>query len=82
MGYYVYIIKSLKSGKIYTGISKNPEKRLREHNKGDSKFTKGHRPWVLVYKEFVGDRRKARLREKELKRSYSKRIKILNNIPG
>jgi putative endonuclease len=54
MGYYVYIIKSLKSGKIYTGISKNPEKRLKEHNKGDSKFTKGFRPWILVYKEFVG----------------------------
>jgi putative endonuclease len=82
MGYYVYIIKSLKSGKIYTGITKNPEKRLREHNKGDSKFTKVHRPWILVYKEFVGDRKEARLREKELKRSYSKRIKILNNIPG
>jgi putative endonuclease len=82
MSYYVYIIKSLKSGKIYTGISKNPEKRLKEHNKGDSKFTKGLRPWVLVYKEFIGDRKQARLKEKEVKRSYSKRIKILNNIPG
>jgi predicted GIY-YIG superfamily endonuclease len=38
--------------------------------------------YFLVYREFVGDRREARLREKELKRSYSKRIKILNNIPG
>ena len=82
MKYYVYIINNLKSGKIYTGISKNPEKSLKEHNKGDGKFTKGLRPWVLVYKEFVGDRRQARTREKELKKSYSKRIKILNNIPG
>jgi len=55
---------------------------LKEHNKGDNKFTKGHRPWILVYKEFVGDRKQTRLKEKELKRSYSKRIKILNNIPG
>jgi putative endonuclease len=75
MKYYVYIIKSLKSGKIYIGISKNPEKRLKEHNKGDSKFTKGHKPWVLVYKEFVGDRKQARSKEKKLKGSYSKRIK-------
>ncbi|BCX15648.1 MAG: hypothetical protein KatS3mg097_540 [Candidatus Parcubacteria bacterium] len=79
MNYYVYVLRSLKTGKHYIGISKNPEKRLKEHNKGDSKFTKGHRPWVLVYKEFVGNRLKARVKEKELKRSYTKRK---NFIPG
>ena len=82
MLYYVYILKSIKSGKIYIGLSKDPERRLKEHNRGSNKFTKGHTPWVLIYKEAVGNRIATRQREKELKRSYSKRTKILNNIPG
>ncbi|GIW66557.1 MAG: hypothetical protein KatS3mg095_0455 [Candidatus Parcubacteria bacterium] len=77
--YYVYILKSLKSNKIYIGISKNPYKRLEEHNKGDSKFTKGYRPWILIYKEFIGNRKDAREREIELKRSYSKRLEVLKH---
>jgi predicted GIY-YIG superfamily endonuclease len=44
MKYYVYILKSLNSNKKHIGISKHPEKRLNEHNSGDSKFTKGFRP--------------------------------------
>jgi putative endonuclease len=78
--YYVYILKSLKFNKFYIGISKNPEKRLKGHNKGDSRFTKIYRPWQLIYKEFVGDRKSARAREKELKTSYHKRIGIIRNL--
>ena len=71
-GYYVYGIKSLVDGRIYIGISRDPEHRLVQHNKGDTKSTKGYRPWVLVYKEYIGDRKLARIREKQLKNSRIK----------
>ena len=46
--YYVYILKSEKSGIYYTGIAKNVELRLVNHNKGKSRFTKGHLPWKII----------------------------------
>ena len=49
--YYVYILKSEKSGIYYTGIAKNINLRLKDYNRGKSKFTKGHSPWKLIYSE-------------------------------
>ena len=67
MSYFVYVLRSKRDGSIYIGVSKNPEGRLKEHNFGDSKYTKGHRPYVLVYKEELANRILARNREKYLK---------------
>ncbi len=67
MEFFVYILKSQKDNSIYTGISKNPEARLKEHNFGNSKYTKGHRPYKIVYKEKRSTRIAARKREKYLK---------------
>ena len=67
--YYVYILESLKSKLHYTGIAKDVEVRLRDHNRGKSKFTKGHLPWKLVYIEGPYETAVARQREKELKRT-------------
>ena len=39
--YYVYILKSEKSGIYYTGIAIDINLRLKDHNRGKSKFTKG-----------------------------------------
>jgi len=61
--YYVYILKSLKDGKYYYGSSKDPEKRLTKHNKGDVRSTKGRRPWVIHYIESHGSRSDAYRRE-------------------
>ena len=65
--YYVYILKSIKSGIYYTGIAKNVEARLKEHNRGKSRFTKGHLPWVMVYHEGPYETKTARLKEKYYK---------------
>jgi putative endonuclease len=70
--YFVYIIESLDSGIWYVGLSVDPEARLKQHNQGKSKFTKGHIPWKLIYTEFVGDIRQAREREKYYKSSSAK----------
>lgn len=47
--YYVYILKSSKSEILYYGYTKDLKKRLVEHNAGQTKFTKGHVPWRLVW---------------------------------
>ena len=72
IGYYVYAIKSFKNGRIYVGMSKDPENRLAEHNAGMTVSTKGYRPWKIIFKRFVGERRLARIEEKRLKSGYGK----------
>lgn len=70
--YYVYILKSEKTGVLYVGIAMDVEARLIEHNKGKSKFTSGHIPWSLIYKEFVGTGAEARIKEKYYKSTAGK----------
>jgi len=70
--YYVYAIIILIDERIYVGISSNIENRLKYHNLGKVFSTKGYRPWKLFYKEFVGNRLKARKREKYLKSGCGK----------
>ena len=41
----VYVIESITDGTLYTGMAINALVRLKEHNSGKSKFTKGHLPW-------------------------------------
>jgi putative endonuclease len=62
-------------------LSKSVEKRLREHNSGHVFSTKGYRPWILVYNEFVGDRKIARAREKYFKSGFGKEH-LKSIIPG
>jgi len=47
--YYVYILKSSKSGKLYYGYTKDLKRRVKEHMEGKSKYTKGHLPIKLFY---------------------------------
>ena len=80
-GYFVYAIRSRKDGRIYIGISANPEERLEEHNKGETKSTKGFRPWFLIYKKYIGPRLDARKEEKRLKSGYCRELLKLNKFP-
>ena len=65
--FYAYILKSLKDGGFYYGSSKDLEKRLKNHNSGKVKYTKGHKPYLLHYKELFETRREAMSREKFFK---------------
>jgi len=47
----VYVIENLKDGTWYTGMALNAEARLKEHNAGKNKFTKGHLPWKIIFTE-------------------------------
>ena len=80
----VYVIESLKDGMLYTGMALNAEARLKEHNAGKNRFTKGHRPWKLIYTEQHSSWAAARLREKYFK-SYAGKValqKILRDHGG
>ena len=72
-GFYVYAIVSEKDGVIYAGIARDCNKRLKEHNKGRSKYTSDHIPRRLFYTEFVGVSTAAREREKYFKTSAGKK---------
>ncbi len=72
MGYVIYAIKSSFDGRIYVGFTLNLEMRIKEHNQGKTKSTKGFRPWVLIYNETVETRIAAREREKFLKSGCGK----------
>lgn len=54
-------------------MTKDLDNRLKEHNAGKTKFTKGHIPWELVYSEMATDFAEGRAREKFLKSSAGKK---------
>ncbi len=47
--------------------------RLKEHNSGKNRFTKGHLPWKIIYTEIHPDWVTARAREKYLKSAAGKK---------
>ncbi len=67
MSYYTYILKSLSHGTYYYGSTENIDKRLKEHNAGRQKYTKGRSPWVLHYFEVFEKRSEAMQRERFFK---------------
>ena len=64
---YVYVIKK-RNGKIYIGCTTNLRQRLKMHNSGMNKSTKGH-DWELIYYEAYKSGKDARRRERSLKKS-------------
>jgi len=72
MIYYIYAIKSSVYNRIYVGFTANLEKRIKEHNQGKTKSTKGFTPWYLIYYETTETRIEARKREKYLKSGSGK----------
>ena len=67
MKYYVYVIQSKLDGRLYKGYTKRLQERIKEHNDGKTKSTKGYRPWRLVYTEEYDNLTDALKREKFLK---------------
>ena len=71
--WYVYVLKSLKDGKWYTGSTSDLRKRLMQHQKGLTSSTKHRRPLELVYYEMSKYKEDARSRELYLKSGMGKR---------
>ncbi|MCX6258916.1 MAG: GIY-YIG nuclease family protein [Bacteroidia bacterium] len=73
--FYVYVIESQSSGLLYIGQSKSPYKRLIDHNRGASPYTKDKGPWAIIFLKEFESRTDAILFEKKLK-SWKNPIRI------
>jgi len=66
----VYLVR-MSSGRLYTGISTDVERRFAEHKEGGAKGAKalkGKGPLQLVFSQQVGDRSKASKLEARIKK--------------
>ncbi|MEI6835939.1 MAG: GIY-YIG nuclease family protein [Candidatus Falkowbacteria bacterium] len=77
--YYVYILKCADNT-LYTGITVDLERRLKEHNGSSlgAKYTAVRRPVALVYFEELTDRSGASKREHLIKNlSRQEKLKLI-----
>ncbi|HQI40299.1 MAG: endonuclease [Ignavibacteriales bacterium UTCHB2] len=65
--FYTYILKSKKDGSYYYGSTQDIEQRLRNHNSGKVRYTKGHMPYKVHYFEVYQTRKESMRREKFFK---------------
>jgi putative endonuclease len=72
MFYYVYVLKSGKDKKLYTGYTNNLKLRFERHQKGKRESTKDRRPFKLIYYEACLNQQDATHREKYLKTYHGK----------
>jgi len=47
--YWIYILRSEKDGKYYTGFTEDVEARVKFHNEGLQKSTRNRIPFVLAH---------------------------------
>jgi len=74
----VYIVRCADDS-LYTGITTNLARRLREHNsdRAGAKYTRPRRPVRLVYREDADSRSHASKRENEIKKLTQKQKLLL-----
>ena len=83
MSWYLYIAKCA-DGSLYTGMTTNLRRRMREHNTDNSlgaKSLRYRRPVVLAYYEMFGTQTEAAKRERAIKgwrRKY--KLKLIENF--
>ena len=79
MDWSVYIIQTTR-GALYTGVSTDVERRLREHagSKRGAKYFRGQRPAALVFVEGGHTRASACRREAAIKRlSRARKLELI-----
>jgi putative endonuclease len=67
MAWMVYLARC-RDGTLYTGVTTDPERRLKQHNQGlGAAYTRSRLPVTLVYQEPAGSRSEALRRERAIK---------------
>jgi putative endonuclease len=67
--WFVYVLQSLKTNQLYSGITVDIHKRLRAHNAGKgAKFTRGRGPWRVLALRAAGTQGQALRFEAYLKK--------------
>uniref|UniRef100_A0A831YYU9 GIY-YIG nuclease family protein n=1 Tax=candidate division WWE3 bacterium TaxID=2053526 RepID=A0A831YYU9_UNCKA len=72
--YFVYVLKSLQFKTRYVGSTEDLNKRLKEHNSGKVRYTKGRKPWELIWKEAYKTKTEAIKRERFLKTGQGRKF--------
>ncbi len=76
--YFVYILRSIKNGLTYVGVTeKSPAQRLYQHNTGSTEWTRSNKPFALIYYESYYCKADALLREKFLKSGIGNKLVAL-----
>jgi len=70
----VYILYSRSLNRYYIGHSSNLEDRLERHNRGRSKYTKGGKPWELIWVMVCDTRSEAMKLERKIKKRGANRF--------
>jgi putative endonuclease len=65
--FFMYILRSDKTGRLYTGHTSDLSRRLAEHNSGMTTSTRHGAPWQLLDFETFSFRSQAMERERHLK---------------
>lgn len=80
--WYVYILECA-DGSLYTGVARDLERRLRQHNGeliGGPRYTRGRRPVNLLWSAPAGDRSVAQQREAAIKNlSREAKLEMVHN---
>lgn len=79
--YFVYVLRN-RTGTTYTGIAKNVEARLAQHNANvGARFTRGRGPWRLVHVEGPFSHGDALRREIAVKRDRRLKARLKEEVP-
>ena len=65
--YRVYVLQN-REGRFYAGLAEDVTRRLQQHNRGESRWTKARGPWGLVWQSQELSLTEARKLENRLKR--------------
>lgn len=72
--FYVYVLRSDKDAKMYTGFTSDLKKRLVKHNTGKVFSTKSRLPVHCIYTEICLNEYDAKQRERYLKAGTGKKF--------
>ncbi len=78
--FYVYVLLSLKTGEFYKGLTKDIDRRIKEHFLGKTPFSKNRLPFMLIHVEICINRNEARKLEKFFKSGYGR--EVIKEIAG
>ncbi|MBN0988620.1 GIY-YIG nuclease family protein [Amphritea pacifica] len=83
--WYVYILRCA-DGSLYTGVTTDTDRRIKEHNLSDrlgARYTRARRPVSLAYREPCENRSVACKREAQIKAlPRSAKLKLLQSAVG
>ena len=79
--FYTYILLSSKFHRFYFGYTSNLKERLKQHNEGINKATKGGEPWKLTWYAAFSSEKEARNFEQYLKTGSGKSFAYKRFIP-